>query len=92
MVEFEQWFVDQDFYVNMLFIHGDALFLKDGDVYRLLPVEMAYQAWQTVRYKTKDDHISLTQEWHAKGWGDRQAEIDELQKRIENGLKTELRK
>lgn len=42
---FEVWFEDQDFYTNMRFIHGDKLFDRDGDVYRMLPVQMAYQAW-----------------------------------------------
>lgn len=45
MREFEIWFMEQDFYINMRFIHGDKLFDKDGDVYRVLPVQMAYKAW-----------------------------------------------
>lgn len=44
MSQFEEWFVAQDFYTNMRFIHGDALFLRDGDVYRVLPVQMTYTA------------------------------------------------
>ena len=42
---FEKWFKDQDFYTNMRFIHGDRLFDKDGDIYRVLPVQIAYQGW-----------------------------------------------
>ena len=42
---FEVWFEDQDFYTNMRFIHGDKLFDRDGDAYRVLLVQMAYQAW-----------------------------------------------
>lgn len=45
MGDFEKWIEDQDFYTNMRFIHGDKLFDRDGDVYRVLPVQMAYQAW-----------------------------------------------
>lgn len=45
MSEFEKWFADQEFYTNMRFIHGDALFVKDGFVYRVLPVQMTYVAW-----------------------------------------------
>lgn len=45
MSEFEKWFEDQDFYTNMRFIHGDRLFDKDGDIYRVLPVQIAYQGW-----------------------------------------------
>lgn len=47
MDKFEQWFINQDFYTNMRFIHGDALFIKDGDVYRVLPVQMVWVAWQS---------------------------------------------
>ena len=46
MGDFEKWFEDQDFYTNMRFIHGDNLFSKDGDVYRVLPVQMACMAYQ----------------------------------------------
>ncbi len=45
MGDFEKWFKDQDFYTNMRFIHGDRLFDKDGDVYWVLPVQIAYQGW-----------------------------------------------
>lgn len=47
MDKFEQWFINQDFYTNMRFIHGDALFIKDGDIYRVLPVQMTWVAWQS---------------------------------------------
>lgn len=46
MDNFEEWFQSQDFYTNLRFIHGDALFLKDGDVYRVLEVRIASDAWQ----------------------------------------------
>lgn len=46
MDKFEEWFQSQDFYTNLRFIHGDALFLKDGDVYRVLTVRIASDAWQ----------------------------------------------
>lgn len=45
MIDFEKWFESQDFYTNMRFIHGDALFHKDGDVYRILPVHIAFESW-----------------------------------------------
>ena len=79
--DFEKWFKDQDFYTNMRFIHGDKLFDKDGDVYRILPVQMTYQGWSTQRQRSKDEFVALTQEWHTKGWNARQGEIDELQRR-----------
>ena len=80
MSDFEKWFKDQDFYTNMRFIHGDKLFDKDGDVYRVLPVQMTYQGWSEQRQRSKGEFVELTQEWHTKGWNARQGEIDELQK------------
>ena len=84
MSDFEKWFEDQDFYTNMRFIHGDKLFDKDGDVYRVLPVQMVYQGWNTQRQRSKDEFVSLTQEWHTKGWNARQGEIDELKAQLNN--------
>jgi len=82
MSEFEKWFEDQDFYTNMRFIHGDKLFDKDGDVYRVLPVQMTYQAWNTQRQRSKDEFVALTQEWHTKGWNARQGEIEKLENEL----------
>ena len=84
MSEFEKWFKDQDFYTNMRFIHGDKLFDKDGDVYRVLPVQMTYQGWSTQRQRSKDEFVELTQEWHTKGWNARQEEIDNLKAQLNN--------
>lgn len=84
MSEFEKWFEDQDFYTNMRFIHGDKLFDKDGDVYRVLPVQMTYQGWNTQRQRSKDEFVALTQEWHTKGWNARQGEIGELKAQLNN--------
>lgn len=78
MSDFEKWFEAQYFYTNMRFVHGDALFIKDGDVYRVLLVQMAWEAFKHIRQKTKDERMALTQEWHTKGWGARQDEIDHL--------------
>ena len=84
MSDFEKWFEDQDFYANMRFIHGDKLFDKDGDVYRVLPVQMTYQGWNTQRQRSKDEFVAITQEWHTKGWNARQGEIDELKAQLNN--------
>lgn len=84
MSDFEKWFKDQDFYTNMRFIHGDKLFDKDGDVYRILPVQMTYRGWDTQRQRSKDEFVALTQEWHAKGWNARQGEIDQLKAQLNN--------
>lgn len=84
MSDFERWFEDQDFYTNMRFIHGDKLFDKDGDVYRVLPVQMTYQGWSSQRQRSKDEFVELTQEWHTKGWNARQGEIDDLKAQLNN--------
>lgn len=84
MSEFEKWFEDQDFYTNMRFIHGDKLFDKDGDVYRVLSVQMSYQGWSTKRQRSKDEFVTLTQEWHTRGWNARQGEIDDLRSQLNN--------
>ncbi|WP_312158889.1 hypothetical protein [Acinetobacter sp.] len=84
MSEFEKWFIDQEFYTNMRFIHGDKLFNRDGDVYRILPVQMTYRAWCSQHVMTKEQYIALTQEWHTKGWNARQGEIDELKAQLNN--------
>ena len=81
---FEVWFEDQEFYANMRFIHGDKLFDKDGDVYRVLPVQMTYQGWNTQRQRSKDEFVAITQEWHTKGWNARQGEIDDLKAQLNN--------
>lgn len=47
MNKFEEWFVSQYFYTNMRFVHGDALFDKDGDFFRILAVQIAWEAWQS---------------------------------------------
>lgn len=60
MSEFEKWFEDQDFYANMRFIHGDKLFDKDGDVYRVLPVHIAFESWFASAC-TSIDHIHRLQ-------------------------------
>ena len=57
MDKFEQWFINQDFYTNMRF---DALFIKDGDVYRVLPVQMAWVAW-----RSRQAEIDRLEEWNS---------------------------
>lgn len=60
MSDFEKWLEDQDFYTNMRFIHGDKLFDKDGDVYRVLPVHIAFESWFASAC-TSIDHIHRLQ-------------------------------
>lgn len=79
-LDFEHWFINQDFYINMRFIHGDNLFSKDGDVYRVLPVQMAYQVWIS-RTKSLDNmeqcYIQIKKERD-----DQQAQVMKLKEQL----------
>lgn len=80
MSDFEKWFEGQDFYTNMRFIHGDKLFDKDGDVYRVLPVQMTYLAWLVGRAGIQEmDRVIKMQD----------ADLRKYEKQIE-GLKEQL--
>lgn len=43
--EFQLWFKSREFYSNLVFQHGDRLFDKDGGIYRVLAVRIAYEAF-----------------------------------------------
>lgn len=84
---FEKWFQDQDFYKNMRFIHGDALFIKDGDIYRVLPVQMAFEAWESRQAEVDQLKGLLEKDEYAHSLYyenlNLQTSIDEKDKRIE---------
>lgn len=61
MNKFKEWFASQDFYTNMRFVHGDALFDKDGDFFRILAVQIAWEAWQS-RQAELDQQKLLTRD------------------------------
>lgn len=42
---FQKWFMEQEFYKNLRYQEGNRLFLRDGDVYRYLPVHMTFVTW-----------------------------------------------
>ncbi|MFW1807611.1 hypothetical protein ACG9Z8_06435 [Acinetobacter ursingii] len=95
MDNFEEWFQSQDFYTNLRFIHGDALFLKDGGVYRVLTVRIASEAWQEqqkiidhqrtriLQLESKLSQSEIDQSSlrsdYCKLLGDKQKRVDELQ-------------
>ena len=37
-----------------------------------------------LRQRSKDEFISITKEWHTKGWNARQGEIDDLRQQLNN--------
>lgn len=47
LTEYELWVKQQDFYVTLRFSYGDAIFIRDGFVYRTLPIQLGWLAWQT---------------------------------------------
>lgn len=56
MSEYELWFAKQPFYVNMAFMHGDGLFIKDDNVYRCIGVQIGWSAWQIREQQIKTAH------------------------------------
>lgn len=59
--KFEAWFQQQSFYLNLRFIHGDRLFASENSVYRILAVQIGWEAWQEqqvridgLQYRTTD--------------------------------------
>lgn len=50
-VEFEQWFKNKSFYYQLVFIHGERLFLRDQQMYRILVVQIAFETWSEFQCK-----------------------------------------
>ena len=55
---FQKWFTEQDFYKNLRYQEGNRLFLRDGDVYRYLPVHMTFVTWSE-KQKLVDSALKL---------------------------------
>ncbi|WEE40983.1 hypothetical protein [Acinetobacter sp. TAC-1] len=81
MDKFKEWFVSQYFYSNMRFVHGDALFDKDGDFFRILAVQIAWEAWQS----RQSEFDSMTEALlnQTQLLAKQKVEVDEKDKRIE---------
>lgn len=43
--DFEQWVKSTSHYPKLMLIHGERLFIKDGDQYKILAIQLAYEAW-----------------------------------------------
>ncbi|KAF5289967.1 hypothetical protein FQR65_LT20737 [Abscondita terminalis] len=83
-----KWFVSQYFYSNLRFVHGDALFDKDGDFFRILAVQIAWEVWQsrqTEIEKLNDNHLAYIDKVIAMEF-DYLEKIEEKDKRIESAL------
>lgn len=81
MDKFEEWFASQNFYANMRFIHGEGLFIKDGEVYRVLPVQMSWKSWQS--RQSEFDAITEAILNQTQLLAKKQAEVDQLKEAIE---------
>lgn len=59
-IDFETWFKQQDFYMNLRFNLGDRIFDFDSSInaYRSLHVQIAWETWQYL-------HETLENTW----WG-----------------------
>ena len=83
-IYFEAWFEDQDFYKNMRFIYGDKLFDKDGGAYRVLPVQMTYQAWMVGQKGIQEMDVAIKlQDADLRKY---EKQISGLQNRIDKAL------
>ncbi|MGO1061809.1 hypothetical protein [Acinetobacter lwoffii] len=46
---YQDWVKAQDFYPTLLANRGTALFLRDGDEYRYMPVRVGFKAYQMIQ-------------------------------------------
>lgn len=45
MSEFEQWIKSTSHYSKLMLIHGERLFIKHDSQYKILAIQLAYEAW-----------------------------------------------
>lgn len=43
--DFEQWVKTTDHYRELIFLHGERLFIKENGQYKILALRLAYEAW-----------------------------------------------
>lgn len=46
---FQEWIKVQDFYPTLLANRGTALFLRDDDEYRYMPIRVGFKAYQMIQ-------------------------------------------
>ena len=66
---FQKWFKEQDFYQNLRYQEGNRLFLRDGDMYRYLPVHMTFVAWSE-KQKRVDNALQMLSDWDDQTYRD----------------------
>lgn len=45
MSEFEQWVKSTSHYPKLMLIHGERLFIIECGQYKILAIQLAYEAW-----------------------------------------------
>lgn len=45
MDDFEQWVKSTSHYQKLMLIHGERLFIRDDGQYKILAIQLAYEAW-----------------------------------------------
>lgn len=45
MDEFIEWVKQTPHYKNLIFMHGDRLFIRENGVFKILAIQLAYECW-----------------------------------------------
>ncbi|HCT9561369.1 hypothetical protein ABFK62_03045 [Acinetobacter baumannii] len=46
--KFQAWIKDQPFYSKLVFQHGERLFIREGDGYKILVIEVVWHLWKKI--------------------------------------------
>lgn len=66
--DFEQYVKGLPVYYRLVFIHGERLFIRDEDCYRITSIQMAYEIY--VRLKDRSELLSIEIDTTAIGDGE----------------------
>lgn len=66
--DFEQYVKGLPVYYRLVFIHGERLFIRDEDCYRITSIQMAYEIY--VRLKDRSELLSIEIDTTALGDGE----------------------
>lgn len=66
--EFEQYVKGLPVYYRLVFIHGERLFIRDEDCYRITSIQMAYEIY--LRLKDRSELLSIEIDTTAIGDGE----------------------
>lgn len=46
--KFEDWIKAQPFYTKLIFQHGERLFIREGEGYKILVIEVVWHLWKKI--------------------------------------------